>query len=60
MMEMNMPIAQKYFAVLVMDYEFEDMVFCRILIDGNFAGQLTAENKDQAIEKFLAGHWVHQ
>lgn len=60
MYEMNLPIAQKYFAVLVLDYEFDDGCYCRILIDGYYAGQLTAANRNQAIEKFLAGHWVHQ
>ena len=56
----NLPIAQKYFAILVLDYEFDDVCYCRILIDGNYAGQLTAVNRDQAIEKFLTGQWVHQ
>lgn len=60
MYEMNLPIAQKYFAVLVLDYEFKDGCYCRILCDGNYAGQLTASNRDQAIEKFLSGQWVHQ
>lgn len=66
--EKNIVIARKCFATLILDYEWdyiwdgkrEKGVYCRILIDLNYAGQLTAESREKAIEKFNHGEWVRQ
>lgn len=68
MTDMNLPIASKGFCTLVLDHEWNEIkllgmsagCYCRILCDGWYVGQLVADSRDQAIEKFLAGHWVHQ
>lgn len=63
---MNYPknelIAQKLFMSLWLDYEYfqdeqgqENFVSCRVLNDLNFYGRIYAENRQQAIEKFLKG-----
>ena len=65
MTDMNLPIASKGFALLVLDHEWNGCpelklkpgCYCRILIDGWYRGSLTAENRDQAIEKFLNTNW---
>lgn len=66
--EKNLVIAKKLFGTLILDYEWnyvfdgkrEKGVYCRILIDGNYAGQLTAETRGKAIEKFYRGEYVRQ
>ena len=50
--ELNQEIYRKFFLSLVLDYEFEDRVICRVLRDGIFAGRLSASNRDEAIAKF--------
>ena len=65
MTDMNLPIASKGFALLVLDHEWKGCpelkldsgCYCRILIDGWYRGSLIAENRKQAIDKFLAGNW---
>ena len=62
-MELNQVIARKLFRTLVLDYEWnfngETSVYCRILNDGNYYGQLTARNREEAINKFMKGQYVH-
>ena len=61
-------IAVKGFCVLVLDHEWQAVpsmgmnagCYCRILNDGYFAGHLVADSRDQAIDKFLSGAWIHQ
>ena len=68
MTDLNRPIAVKGFCVLVLDHEWNAIpsmgmnagCYCRILNDGYFAGQIVADNRDQAIERFLSGSWIHQ
>ena len=52
-----MEIARKYFKSLVLDAEYDDIVFCRILNDGWYVGTLSAPSKELAIEKFLSGNY---
>ena len=59
-MELNLPIARKIFMTLILDYESEYGVYCRILNDGWYYGQLTAPNVETAIEKFMNGQFVHR
>lgn len=57
MYEMNLPIYQKLFATLILDYEFDDRVICRIVVDGVYRAHLSALNRDEAIAKFRNGEW---
>lgn len=58
-------IAQKLFAVLVLDYQapaieslnLPAVVGCRVLIDGYFHSRFTAENIEKAIEHFNNNDW---
>ncbi len=62
---MNLAIAQKLFATLVLDQEWKGCkqfgikpgVYCRVLIDGWYRDSITAESRDQAIEKFMNTNW---
>ena len=55
---MNETIAQKLFVKLVLDYEFEDMVCCRVILDDTWLkGRLSAKNRDEAIAKFENHEW---
>ena len=57
MYELNQEIARKYFASLILDYEYTDIVFCRVLIDGYYHSTFTAANRQVAIEKFNDTEW---
>lgn len=65
---LNQVIAQKYFATLILDYEFtqKDIEFCigfmphvscRVLIDGNFHSRFSAPDRAAAIEIFNSNDW---
>ena len=68
MTDMNLAIASKGFCILVLDHEWEAVpamgmkagCYCRILNDGYFEGQLVADNREDAINRFLSGAWIHQ
>lgn len=55
--ELNQEIARKFFASLILDFEYPDIVFCRVLIDGYFCANFTTENRQAAIEKFNNTSW---
>ena len=57
MRELNECIARKAFASLILDYEWSDMVSCRVLFDGCFEGRFHAANRDEAIAAFKSGAW---
>lgn len=57
MYELNQEIARRCFASLILDYEYTDIVFCRVLIDGYFCSNLTADSRQAAIEKFYNTDW---
>lgn len=57
MYELNQEIARRCFASLILDYEYTDIVFCRVLIDGYFCSNLTADSRQAAIEKFNNTEW---
>jgi len=63
MKELNQVIARNLFLTLVLDYEyrFNDLsgVYCRVLNDGYYYGQLTATNRDEAINKFFNRQFCH-
>lgn len=50
-------IARQCFASLVLDYEYERTVVCRVLIDGNFYTTITATTIESAIDFFYSGLW---
>lgn len=50
-------IDARAFASLILDYEWEDMVSCRVLIEDRLAGRIRAKNRDEAIEKFRRHEW---
>lgn len=50
-------IARKCFASLWLDYEWEDFVSCRVLIDGWFKANLYAKDCEEAIDKFMKGDY---
>ena len=64
--DMNLPIASKGFAVLILDVEWPAVpemkldagVFCRVLVDGWYKGYLSAKTKEEAIEKFNNKQWA--
>lgn len=45
-------IYRRGFASLIADTEYEDMIFCRVLLDGYFCCGFAAKNRAEAIEKF--------
>lgn len=45
-------IYRRGFASLIADNEYEDMIFCRVLVDGYFCCSFAAENRTKAIEIF--------
>lgn len=57
--EKNECIASRAFASLILDYEFPAennlpaYVSCRVLIEDLYRGSITAETREQAIEKFI-------
>lgn len=57
MLELNIEIARRCFASLVLDYEFNDFVSCRVLIDGYYCSSFIASSREAAIEKFNNTEW---
>lgn len=57
MSELNVEIARRFFASLILDYEFDNFVSCRVLIDGCFCRSLVASSREEAIEKFNSTEW---
>jgi len=50
-------IDTKAFASLILDYEWDDMVSVRVLIEDLFQKRYHARNRDEAIEIFRSGKW---
>ena len=63
MYELNQEIARKFFVSLILDHEYPAvdnlpaLVVCRVLIDGYYHSKLTAETRQEAIEKFNNTVW---
>lgn len=57
MHELNIEIARRFFASLILDYEFENCVSCRVLIDGYYCSSFIAPSREAAIEKFNNTEW---
>jgi len=63
--EMNLEIARKCFASLVLDHEWKGCpelklkpaVYCRVLVDGWYVDAIYAPNREVAIEKFMSKNW---
>lgn len=63
--EMNICIAAKAFAALILDYEYPEnkegnlpaLVSCRVLIDDVYQKRIHAESREKAVEMFLSGAW---
>jgi len=55
--EMNLEIDRKCFGSLILDYEFEDFVKCRVLIDGWYKATIYAKNREEAIKLFREGNY---
>lgn len=55
--ELNECIDSKAFASLILDYEYDDYVSCRILIEDLFKARITAKNRTEAIEIFRGGQY---
>ena len=55
--EMNLEIDRKCFGSLILDYEFEDYVKCRVLIDGWYKATIYAKNREEAIKLFREGNY---
>ena len=55
--EMNLEIDRKCFGSLILDYEFEDYVKCRVLIDGWYKAKISAKNREEAIKLFREGNY---
>lgn len=63
--DLNECIAWKGFAQLILDREWAGCpelkikpgVFCRILVDGWFRGNLVADSREDAIQKFNNRTW---
>ena len=49
---LDVEIARKCFATLVLDYESPDYASGRVLIDGWYKATLTANNREELIQKF--------
>lgn len=58
--EMNELLAARGFGALILDYEWQDLVSCRVLIDGWYAATIHAANRDDAIKMFESGEWRKQ
>ena len=54
---MNLEIDRKCFGSLILDYEFEDYVKCRVLIDGWYKATIYAKNREEAIKLFREGNY---
>ena len=54
--ELNECIASRAFASLILDYEFSDAVYCRILIEDLCVDRITAKDRNEAIEIFRFWH----
>lgn len=54
---MNECIETKGFAYLFIDYEWPDLVSCRVTVEDLFRGRFQAADRDQAIELFKSGDW---
>ena len=54
---MNLEINRKCFGSLILDYEFEDSVKCRVLIDGWYKATIYAKNREEAIKLFREGNY---
>lgn len=63
---MKNEIARRAFASLVLDAKypgdeyFPPSVSCRILMDGDWIGQLYAASEEEAVKKFMAGEFVRE
>lgn len=55
--EMNLEIDRKCFGSLILDYEFDDSVKCRVLIDGWYKATIYAKNREEAIKLFREGKY---
>lgn len=55
--EKNECIAARAFAALILDYEFDDYVSCRVLIEDLYQTRIHAANRAEAIEIFNSGKW---
>lgn len=53
----NEPIAQFCFDLLVLDFEYDNFVSGRVLRDGYYLCHISADNKDNFIEKFMSGNY---
>lgn len=54
---LNECIDSKCFASLILDYEWPDLVSCRILIEDVYQTRIHAANRAEAIEIFRSGSW---
>lgn len=54
---LNECISSKGFASLILDYEWPDMVSCRVLIEDLYQTRFHAANRAEAIEIFRSGKW---
>ena len=50
-------IAVKGFAYLFIDYDWPDLVSCRVTIEDLFAGRFHAADRETAINLFKSGDW---
>ena len=50
--EKNECIAARAFASLILDYEFEDYVSCRVLIEDLCVDRIHAASREEAIQAF--------
>lgn len=57
MTELNIEIARKFFVSLILDYEFDNFVSCRVLTDGYYCSSFIAPSRKAAIEKFNNTEW---
>lgn len=63
MRELNICIATKAFAALILDYEWPEIdgvpacVSCRVLIEDIYQTRIHAETREKAIEMFISGAW---
>lgn len=50
-------IDAKGFAYLFIDYEYPDLVSCRVTVEDLFRGRFQAADRDQAVNLFRSGAW---
>lgn len=51
-------IARKLFVSLVIESEYEDCIFCIVLVDGYFCNRIMASNRNEAIKYFNDHTWT--